>query len=163
MDRPDHIFESRGRVIRLARFGNVFAGVYYDGLTARAFDEVLAWQGPVMPAEPIVQFNLAFGAHRLAPDVQAAADRLLTEYGPRTSASATVLAATGFQASAARAMLATIYLLTRLAYPRRVFAEIPDAEAWLLGTVRSHAAVKAAAHWLAQQQAAASTNVAANG
>lgn len=162
MDRPDDTFESHGRVIRIARFGNVFAGVYSNGLTARAFDDVLAWQRPLMPAEPIVQFNLAFGAHRLAPDVQAAADRLLTEYGPRTSASATVLAATGFQASAARAMLATIYLLTRLAYPRRVFAEVPDAEAWLLATVDARGPVTAAARWLAQQHATASARVAAH-
>lgn len=153
MDRPDDSFETKDRAIRIARFGNVFAGVFSSGLTARAFDDVLAWQRPVMPAEPIVQFNLAFGAHRLAPDVQAAADRLLTEYGPRTRASATVLAATGFQASAARAMLATIYLLTRLAYPRRVFADVPDAEAWLLATVTTPAPVVAAARWLAQQAA----------
>lgn len=153
MDRPDHSFETHGKVIRIARFGNVFAGVYSSGLTARAFNDVLEWQRPVMPDEPIVQFNLAFGAHRLAPDVQSAADRLLTEYGPRTSASATVLAASGFQASAARAMLATIYLLTRLAYPRRVFADVADAETWLLATVKTRASVNAAARWLAEHAA----------
>ncbi len=152
MDRPDTVFECSGGRIRIARFGTVFAGVYHSGLTAAGFDEVSAWQAPKMPAEPITQFSLAFGAHRLAPDVQAAADRLITTYGPRTCASATVLSATGFQASAARAALATLFLLTRVSYPRRVFASVAEADTWLtsLATLGRHRpSIAAAAHWLA--------------
>lgn len=154
MDRPDHYYESARGVIRIGRFGPVFAGVYGTPLTAEAFDEILAWQAPLMPAEPILQFSLAFGAHRLAPEVQAAADRLLIAYGPRTCGSATVLSATGFQASAARAALATIYLLTRVSYPRKVFAEVAEAEVWLRSLGKYPDAITAAARWLAQAEAA---------
>jgi hypothetical protein len=161
MDRPDDLFESYGGVIRIARFGPVFAGIYGSPLTADAFDEVLHWQRPLMPSEPILQFSLAFSAHRLQPDVQAAADRLLTEYGPRTCGSATVLTASGFQASAARAMLATIYLLTRVSYPRRVFAEISEAEAWLVSLGKYERSIAASAMWLTEAVAARAAQAAA--
>src|SRR5690606_16721020 len=105
MLRPDHVFESPDGVIRIARFGPVFAGVYDSPLSARAFDSVLRWQHGVMPEQPIISFSLAFSAHRLEPDVQAAADRLLAAFGKRTAAHATVISAEGFQASAARAAL----------------------------------------------------------
>jgi len=154
MERADDLFESYGGVIRIARFGPVFAGIYGSPLSAEAFDEVLHWQRPLMPAEPILQFSLAFSAHRLQPDVQAAADRLLTEYGPRTCGSATVLTASGFQASAARAMLATIYLLTRVSYPRRVFADVGEAEAWLTSLGKYSRSIAASALWLTEAVAA---------
>lgn len=154
MDRPDDLFESYGGVIRIARFGPVFAGAYGSPLTADALDQVLHWQRPLMPAEPIMQFSLAFSAHRLAPDVQSAADRLLTEYGPRTCASATVLTASGFQASAARAMLATIYLLTRVSYPRRVFADVSEAQQWLVSLGKYERSISASAMWLTEAVAA---------
>ena len=98
MDGHDDLFESRTGAVRVARFGAVFAGIYRAPLIAEAFEELRVWQGPVMPDEPIAQFSLAFGVHRLAPEVQAAADRVLTAYGPRTCVSATVLVASGFQA-----------------------------------------------------------------
>lgn len=161
MDRPDHVFESDGGVIRIARYGPVFAGIYGSPLTAKAFREVHAWQGPVMPEEPIMQFSLAFGAHRLAPDVQSAADKLLTAYGPRTCASATVLSASGFQASAARAALATIYLLTKVSYQRRVFANVSEAEAWLVSLDKYRPSVRAAGRWLAEAEAAQIAHAAA--
>jgi hypothetical protein len=65
-----------------------------------------------------------------------------------------VLTASGFQASAARAMLATIYLLTRVSYPRRVFADVHEAEAWLASLGKYPKAIAASAMWLTEAVAA---------
>ncbi len=156
MDGHDDLFESRTGAVRVARFGAVFAGIYRAPLIAEASEELRVWQGPVMPDEPIAQFSLAFGVHRLAPEVQAAADRVLTAYGPRTCVSATVLVASGFQASAARAMLSTLYLLTRVAYPRRVFASVAEAESWLSSLGKYRKSIAASARWLTVAEAAES-------
>lgn len=127
----------------------MFAGIFKKGLTAKALDGVREWQGPVMPDAKIFSFSLSFAADRLAPDTRTAADRLLGEFRDQTAGSATVLRTFGFEGSAARAMLATIYLLTRAAYPRKVFSNLVDAEAWLTTLHPDTAPINAAARWLA--------------
>ena len=152
--QPDHEFISSDRVITIRRYGPVFAGVYYQGLTHASLTEVLDWQLGVMPSEPIISYSLAFAAERLAPDAKDAADRLLREFAPQTCASATVLSAAGFQASAARAMLATIYLLVKVAYPRKVFSTVSDAESWLMTQRDDGGPIYAASRWLVDEEAA---------
>jgi hypothetical protein len=162
MAAPDHVFESTDGVIRLAVYGPVFAGVYESPLTATAFKQVLTWQRKVMPKEDkIIPCSIAFGAHRLPPDVKEAADRLLAEFGPQTAASVNILIAEGFQASAARAMLGTIYLLTRVSYPRKVVATVAEGDAWLrsvLGESKHLASIDHAFKWLREREAAGPRN-----
>lgn len=154
MAAPDHAFETSDGSIRIAVYGPVFAGVYDSPLTARGFDDVLRWQPSVMPhSEKIVAFSIAFGAHRLPPDVQAAADRLLATFAPQTAASLNVLVAQGFQASAARAMLGTIYLLTRVSYPRKVVASVTEGERWLRSVVGESPHLTSASIWLRAREA----------
>ena len=152
MDGPDHEFRSSDGLIRIARFGPVFAGVYHKGLTPESLDAVLQWQSGVMPDEPIISYSLAFAADRLESKVQAAADRLLAEFASRTKASAIVLSAAGFQASTARAMLATLYLVSRVSYPRKVFSTVADAEIWLMTLREDGDPIYASARWLADHE-----------
>lgn len=155
MAAPDHAFETSDGSIRIAVYGPVFAGVYDSPLTARGFDEVLRWQPGAMPeSEKIVAFSIAFGAHRLPADVQAAADRLLAAFAQKTAASVNVLIAEGFQASAARAMLGTIYLLTRVSYPRKVVASVAEGERWLHSVVGESGDLSRASSWLREREAA---------
>lgn len=159
MAAPDHAFETSDGSIRIAVFGTVFAGVYDSPLTARGFQEVLRWQPGVMPkSEKIIPFSIAFGAHRLPTDVQAAADRLLATFAQQTAASVNVLIAEGFQASAARAMLGTIYLLTRVSYPRKVVASVTEGQRWLQSVVGESADLSRASSWLADREAAGPRN-----
>lgn len=154
MAAPDHAFETSDGSIRIAVYGPVFAGVYDAPLSARGFDEVLRWQRTVMPTtEKIIAFSIAFGAHRLPADVQAAADRLLAAFAQQTAASVNVLIAEGFQASAARAMLGTIYLLTRVSYPRKVVASVAEGERWLHSVVGASAPLSRASSWLTEREA----------
>ena len=154
MPAPDHVFETSDGVIRLHVFGNVFAGVFESPLTAKAFDEVRKWQPKAMPTDgtKIISFSLAFGAHRIPDDVKQAADRLLTEFGQETAASVNVLRAEGFQASAARAMLGTIYLSIRVNYPRKVVATVAEGESWLVSKVGESKSLYDAARWLQGQE-----------
>ncbi len=153
MTEPDDLFASDDGVIRIGRFGPVFAGVFHKGLTAKALDDVRHWQHGVMPEQKLISLSLSFAAQRLAPDVGQAADRLLAEFRDRTAASAQVMRAVGFEGSAARAMLATIYLLTRAAYPRKVFSSLAAGEAWLRSLSEDpddHTAIDAASQWLSR-------------
>ena len=151
--QPDHAFISSDRVITIRRYGPVFAGVYYQGLTETSLREVLEWQRGVIPDEKIISFSLAFAAELLEPDVKDAADRLLREFAAQTRASATVLSAAGFQAAAARAMLATIYLLVRSTYPRKAFSTVSDAETWLMEQAdEGGGSIYAAARWLLDEE-----------
>ena len=151
----DHVFRTSDGSIHIAVYGPVFAGVYDAPLTARGFDEVLRWQPRVMPeSEKIIPFSIAFGAHRLPPDVQAAADRLLEAFAPQTAASVNVLIAEGFQASAARAMLGTIYLLRRVSYPRKVVADVAEGARWLRSVIGQSDDLSRAARWLTEREAA---------
>lgn len=149
MGTPDDSFVSACGVVRISRFGPVFAGIYEAPLNAEAFDAARRWQAAVMPDTRIIHFSLAFGAQRLAPQVQAAADRLIHAFADRTCLAATVLKADGFQAATARTMLATIYLVSRVPYPRRVFGEVEDAASWLLGQHGDAQSIRAAARWYA--------------
>lgn len=148
MDGPEHLFKSADGIIEIGRFGPVFAGLFGKGLTAQSLGEVLDWQHTVMPGQPIMSFSLAFAAERLTDDTKAAADRLLAEFRDDTCASATVMAVEGFEGSAARAMLATIHLLTRAKYPRKVFCVVDDAQQWLLDQDGDVDAIRAAGTWL---------------
>ncbi|MEM6993619.1 MAG: hypothetical protein AAF721_24105 [Myxococcota bacterium] len=148
---PEELFASADGIVRVARFGRIFAGVFQKGLTAQVLDEVRAWQHTVMPEEPIFSFSMSFAAERLEPDVRAATDRLLAEFRDRTAAAATVLRVFGFEGSAARAMLATIYLFTRAAYPRKVFSNLAEADQWLRSIHDDGADIDAATRWLTAQ------------
>lgn len=155
MARADHEFETSDGTIRIAVYGPVFAGVYESPLSARGFEQVLKWQSGVMPKdEKIIAFSIAFGAHRLPPEVQAAADRLLAAFRQQTAASVNVLIAEGFQASAARAMLGTLYLLTRASYPRKVVASVAEGQRWLESTVGPSEPLSRASKWLGLREAA---------
>ena len=150
MEGPDDYFQSGDGVIRVGRFGPIFAGVYYKGLSARALDKLRAWQHGVMPSEPILSYSLSFAAQRLDEDTKNATNRLLADFRDRTRGSATILATQGFDGSAARAMLATIYLLTRAAYPRRVFAKVADAHKWFKHDFEDVKSIGAATRWLSR-------------
>ena len=148
MEGPDDYFQSGDGVIKVGRFGPVFAGVYYKGLSAKALDKLRVWQHGVMPSDPILSYSLSFAAQRLDEDTKKATNQLLADFRDQTRASATILATEGFDGSAARAMLATIYLLTRAAYPRRVFANVADAHKWFEHDFGDVEKIGAATRWL---------------
>jgi len=150
MEGPDDYFQSGDGVIRVGRFGPVFAGVYYKGLSAKALDKLRSWQHGVMPGQPILSYSLSFAAQRLDEDTKSATNRLLADFRDQTRASATILATQGFDGSAARAMLATIYLLTRASYPRRVFANVTDAHKWFAHDFGDVDKIESATRWLAR-------------
>jgi len=160
---PDDTFESEDGVAHIARFGPIFACIFYKGLSAATLDAVREWQGPIMPAEPIYSFSMSFAADRLAPDVAAAADRLLLQFRDQTAGSATVLRVFGFEGSAARAMLGTIHLVTRAAYPRKVFSNVADGTAWLTKLRGECPHVAAADVWLTRFEHADNRRRAATG
>ena len=147
-DAPDDLFEAPDGVIKVGRFDTVFAGVYNKGLYPSAFEDLLRWQHGVMPASPIVSYSLAFGSERLDKPTTAAANRLLAEFRDQTRASVTIVASQGFDGSAARAMLATIYLLTRAAYPRKVVADVASGHAWLRSQMSDPSPLERATRWL---------------
>ena len=129
-------FESSDGSIVSRRHGLVFATHFRSGITADAMNDYANWQGTQLkPGEQIVSLSLLLGAERITDDVRDATSRYIAEYGERTRASATVIAATGFMASAARAMASTFYLVSRTGFPRKMFADLGSAHEFLRGHV----------------------------
>ena len=144
----DEFTSSDERVVALRR-GQIFATHFKQDMSVAAMEEFAAWQRARLgPDDKIISFSLVLGAQRLPSDVSDATGRYIKEFAARTRASGTVIAATGFAASAARAMASTFYLVSRLPFPRKVFASVADAEQWLTeyATDRDH--LQRAADWL---------------
>lgn len=133
MSHADEVgFESADGRVSARRFGSVFATHFRQGLTVAAMQAYADWQREQLaPDDQIVSLSLLFAVERIPDEVREATSRYIAEFGPRTKASATVIAASGFAAAAGRAMTSTFYLVTRAGFPRKVFADLDAAEQWL--------------------------------
>lgn len=126
-------FESTDRSIVSRHYGLVFATYFRSGVSLAAMTDYANWQGTQLkPGEQLVSLSLLLGAERIDDDVRDATKRYIAEFGEYTRASATVIAAHGFVASAARAMASTFYLFTRAGFPRKMFADLHSAHTYLL-------------------------------
>jgi len=77
-----------------------------------------------------------YGLSIPSPSVQKKASSVLAETAGHVAATATVVPGEGFWASAARAAVATITLLSKARSPHKVFATTDDAAQWALPHVR---------------------------
>lgn len=153
----DDFTSSDERVVAVRR-GEIFATHFKQDMSVTAMREYGAWQRELVgPDGPVVSFSLILGAQRLPADVADATSRYIKEFASQTRASATVISATGFAASAARAMASTFYLVSRLPFPRKVFATVAEAEQWLAEYASSRDQLQRAADWLRLLEALGTT------
>ena len=145
---PDAEFNSHEGSVRGVRFGAVFALYFKIPMKAACIEELREWQGSQMPDEPIGSLSIVFDARRVESDVNEATDRYMKEFAPRTRASAVIISADGFAASAARAMISTFFLVNRVSCPRKVFANAGTAAQWVAGYFDDPADVERAEAWL---------------
>lgn len=132
MEDDERIF-AEGAGFRIVQWRNVFlshwsAPVSLEGLTASqegSFD--LATRHDKVMVLNVVEYGLQIPA----PEVRRKASSVLAATAGHVSAAATVLPGEGFWASAARAAVATITLLSRVGHPHRVFATTSDAARWV--------------------------------
>lgn len=106
----------------------------------------------------LVVFNVIRHGLTLPPqEVRHKASAVLGETGGHVLCTATIIEGEGFWASAARAMLATITLMSRAPHPHRVFGTVLDAaqwsNRWVIGDDASPAALTAIAALLDEHQA----------
>ena len=146
-----HLFRATSGRILGAAFGPHIVYAFGSDLVGADIDELSAWKRHQVPhGEQLGTIALLFEAKPMSAEVSEATNRLLKELGPKTRASATVISAQGFVASAARAMAATLFLVSRIECPRRVFANVGEAGEWLAGHFDDPRVLEPGVRWLSE-------------
>ena len=128
--------ESSDRYLRVGASGHVVAAIY-DGpirrphlLELAEFERgIVAREGKLTSVSVITN-----GGLELDLDTQRAAEAVLAEFAPTTRCLAIVFLAEGFRGAAIRTMTATIFLISRSPYRRRVFSSLADGVQWTAET-----------------------------
>lgn len=132
IEDDERIF-AEGAGYRIVQWRNVFlthwsAPISMEGLEASeagSFD--LAKRHETVMVLNVVEYGLQIPS----PEVRRKASAVVGATAGHVAAAATVLPGEGFWASAARAAVATITLLSRAGHPHRVFATTSDAARWV--------------------------------
>jgi hypothetical protein len=90
--------------------------------------------------------------HAVSPEVREASARFAREF--RIRSAAIVIEGTGFRPAATRTLIAGLYLMTKKAYPHRIFEHLDDAAAWLVTQLRGTGVAHSAADIVAAAEQA---------
>ncbi len=130
---PEVKIISRGNGYCLAAWKQVYVVEFRDTPSIESLDASVLGKREVAAGNPdgIVVFNLLPGDRPLpSPEVRDYAERKQGEDTSGVLAHATVVTGAGFRAGTMRSILAGLYLVSRSAFPRKVFSGVEEAAAW---------------------------------